>query len=138
VTLSRRGVRETVGVPGTGLYATRLEPATAAPAEPATQPALSAKPHAGPTHYLVALVIGIAIGALILAGGQPPATALTAGLVTAAVGIGYEWLAHHHPAGARALVSVAAGLAIIAVTLAGALLFAALAVGAASSRRRRR
>jgi len=153
LTVSKRGLRETVGVPGTGVYATKVEKwqsappphqSTASPAE--TQPALeappaggneAAKPHAGPAHYSVAVVVGIVVGVIVLAAGGTGAGAATATLVTGLVGIGYEWLAHHHPAAAKALVAAAAGLATIAAIAAGVLLVLALAVGVSSGRRRR-
>jgi hypothetical protein len=139
VTFGRRGVRETVGIPGTGLYATRIEPRVIGPTgTKSSEPMASAKPHAGPADYTLAVIVGMVLGVLIVAAGGSLSTAGTAAAITVAVGICYEWLAHHHPAAAKALFAAAAGLAVVAGAIAGALLLGALAAGASSNRRRRR
>lgn len=140
LTVGRRGVRQTLGVPGTGLFATRTlggqSPAPVSDERPAAGTA------ATPADYAVAIGVGGAVGVVLaFANLVTPVGGLVSGLVAAAVGVGYEWLAHHHPRTARHLMAVAAGLLAVAtaVAAAAAVVIAALALGAAatSSRRRR-
>ena len=158
LTVGRRGARETLGVPGTGLYATRTlngptagpkageEPGAAAQLDPSAMAgqAMAAPamvPPATAADYLAAVALGVALGIVLLwTNAVTPPGAFLSGLVTAAIGVGYEWLAHHHPVAARRMVAVAGGLLAVAtaIAVAVAVIIGALALGAAATSARRR
>ena len=109
----------------------------AATAEPlvATPQAL---PRAGGAHYALAILLGLVLGVLLVMGKADAASAANAAVVTAVVGLGYEWLAHHHPLLARRLVAAVVGLvsvvSVFAAVFVGAVVLGALA-GARSKHR---
>jgi hypothetical protein len=154
MTFGRRGVRQTVGLPGTGFYATRqlsgsppstvsepvsMSPPISAPLE-ASVPA-AAVPVAIPSvvppvagdeivlYFGFATAVGIIFGLALLVVGLPPSGALTGGAIAIVMGIVYEGLAHHHPGPAKAVVSVIVGLIAVATAVLGAVAIAV--VGAA-------
>ncbi len=157
VTFGRRGIRQTVGIPGTGFYATRQLSNNGPPAaprlvdqavpiapSPAPEPAVSVSAARASdddqvvVYYGMATLLGIVVGLGAYAFRVPQDQAITAGVVTAIAGIVYEGLAHHHPGPARALVAVVVGIVSIATALLAAAAVIALGAALASSGSRRR
>jgi hypothetical protein len=160
MTFGHGRVRQTLGIPGTGLYATRTLPsastasaAETAAAPSATEPDVATAVEPGPPvpaapiepsttdlHFGWPLIIAVAAGVIAGYGG---ATASASVLVAGVTFVGcllYEWMAHHHPVALRLVVHAVIGVAAVAAALfvgfAIALLGVAL-LGGGTSRRRR-
>ena len=161
VTFGRRGVRQTVGIPGTGVYATRQlsrtsshphrgsarTPEAAPPAGDSTAVAVATAPAPASVddqvelYYGFATIVGLVFGCVLLLVGIPAGEAALAAALAIACGIAYEGLAHHHPGPAKALAQIVVGLATLVTVVLGVIAVAVVGgvlLGAASSGRRRR
>lgn len=155
VTFGRRGIRQTVGLPGTGLYMSRQltnkPPAVYAnEPEPPTAPdpipnVLQAAPAAEPAtaepyelHYGMPLAAAVVIGVVVAAYSQPAGVVVAAAILAFITGLLYEALAAHHPFAAKLIAQVVVAIAAVVTILLGVILVVGLAGVGASSKTRRR
>lgn len=147
VTFGRRGVRQTIGLPGTGLYATRQLSSTPvgdhpAEPEPAAMPAPAPnalQPAPFEIHYGMPLLAAIVIGVVVAVYGQPTSAVVAAAILAFITGLLYEALAAHHPLAAKIIAQVVvAAAAVIAILLGIILVLGAAGLGASAKTSRRR
>lgn len=153
VTFGHGRVRQTLGVPGTGVYVTKVTPSSHSPASapqyvPTTAAAASAidaemapdQAELPELHFGWPLVIAVGAGVLVGLSGAGSWQAVDVAAVAWVTSLAYEWVAHHHPGAARVLVHLAIATAAIVATLATLLVaigLGAVFAGAKANRRRR-
>ena len=154
VTFGHGRVRQTVGLPGTGLYMTRQLPSSSTDRQPfeAVPPVASAEPPAStalaaPTapsalyevHYGMPIVVGIMIAICAVVFGAPLNVAVGGAVLALIAGLLYEALAAHHPTAAKLLAQLAVALVAMVTVIAGivaVVLVGVLGASAHPSRRR--
>ena len=135
-TFGRGRVRQTLGLPGTGMFYTRT--LDGPPAQPVASAVEATTPtaRAAPVPWRATLVIMVVLTAIVIA--VQPNSAPAFALVGTPIALVLAWLLRRHPAALGRLIGVAIVAVIaLAVEVIIAVLAAALSGGKSGRRRRR-